>query len=415
MKQLETKQFFLYIAIGGAFCLVMLSLFSIRWDFRGDFVFAGFLTYLMTLFVVWSMKYLRSQYEKFSKVNPAVLNGVVLFWIIGILFIAFLSYFSIWNLTKVDSLYWKLVSTPLIINFMCFIFVFSLDKWGNNKEDKANRYLKIKKIFLYTTIVGAVCIGILSLIFVRWNFRELLLPPLFSSYLMTLFVVWSMKYLCSQYEKFSKVNPAILNGAVWFWTVSILLIAFLSYLMIWNLTKVDSLYWKILSTIFIINFVCFIFVFSLDKWGKNKEDKANRYFKIKKIFLYTIIVGAVCIGVLSLIFVRWNFRDKFPFQISFSYLVTFLAFFAQTFLSRKYKKFSKVNVAILNSAIYFWAISILFISLLSYLLIWDLMKLENFYWKLFFTILSINFLSFSFIFSLDKWGSNHVEDKTDEK
>ena len=73
----------------------------------------------------------------------------------------------IWNLTKVDSLYWKLVSTPLIINFMCFIFVFSLDKWGNNKEDKANRYLKIKKIFLYTTIVGAVCIGILSLIFVR--------------------------------------------------------------------------------------------------------------------------------------------------------------------------------------------------------------------------------------------------------
>ena len=74
--------------------------------------------------------------------------------------------------------------------------------------------------------------------------------------------------------------------------------------MIWNLTKVDSLYWKILSTIFIINFVCFIFVFSLDKWGKNKEDKANRYFKIKKIFLYTTIVGAVCIGVLSLIFVR---------------------------------------------------------------------------------------------------------------
>ena len=139
MKYVETKKFFLYIAIGGAFCIGILSLLSIRWDFGGDIIFQGFATYLVTLLAFWAITQLPAQYEKFSKVNPAILNGAVWLWTIGILLIAFLSYLRIWNLMQADDLYWKILSTILIINFVCFASVFSLEKWGdNNEEDKTH-------------------------------------------------------------------------------------------------------------------------------------------------------------------------------------------------------------------------------------------------------------------------------------
>ena len=136
MKYVETKKFFLYIAIGGAFCIGILSLLSIRWDFGGDIIFQGFATYLVTLLAFWAITQLPTQYEKFSKVNPAILNGAIWLWTIGILLIALLSYLRIWNLMQADDLYWKVFSTILIINFVALVCVFFLEKWGGNDDEK---------------------------------------------------------------------------------------------------------------------------------------------------------------------------------------------------------------------------------------------------------------------------------------
>ena len=140
MRYTETKKFFLYIAIGGAFCIGILSLLSIRWDFGGDIIFQGFATYLVTLLAFWAITQLPTQYEKFSKVNPAILNGAIWLWTISILLVTLLSYLAIWNLIEADAVfYWKLIITILIINFVCFASVFSLERWwDNNEEDKTH-------------------------------------------------------------------------------------------------------------------------------------------------------------------------------------------------------------------------------------------------------------------------------------
>ena len=131
-----TNKFFLYVAIGGGLCIGLLSLLSIRWNFGGDVIRQGLTTYWVTLLAFWGITVLPVRYEKFSKVNPATLNSIIWLGTISILVVAFLSYLTIWNLMEADDFYWKVISTILIVNFVAFACVFSLEKWWGNDDEK---------------------------------------------------------------------------------------------------------------------------------------------------------------------------------------------------------------------------------------------------------------------------------------
>lgn len=129
-----TKKFFLYVAIGGAIGVGIMSLVSIWGNFGGEVVIQGIRTYLVTLLAAFILGKLPIKYESFDKVDTAILNIGVWLGNISILLAALLSYLMIWRLIQDEVIFWKMMSSILIVNFMCFISVFSLNKWGAGAE-----------------------------------------------------------------------------------------------------------------------------------------------------------------------------------------------------------------------------------------------------------------------------------------
>lgn len=141
-------------------------------------------------------------------------------------------------------------------------------------------------------------------------------------------------------------------------------------------------------------------------------DVAMNFWKTKKLFLYVAVSGAISIGVLSLLSIRWNFSEGFIFQGLLTYLVTLISFRVLTALPAKYESFSKVDSRILSSGIWVGILSILTTTLAFYLCIWNFIEANELFWKIVSSLLIVNFVFFAAVFSFEKWGGEeHLEEK----
>ena len=73
------------------------------------------------------------------------------------------------------------------------------------------------------------------------------------------------------YDKF-KYYPELASIGNWLLIISISLISLLICVLIWDAYKQSDLLWKIIATIWVINFSVVIFVFSMNKRWARAED-----------------------------------------------------------------------------------------------------------------------------------------------
>ena len=129
----------------------------------------------------------------------------------------------------------------------------------------------VKNILLYFAITGAVIFAILG-IYSIWGDID---GDVISRTILTYIVLFlSILWISSTHELYDKFKyyPELASVGNWLLIISISLISLLICVLIWDAYKQSDLLWKIIATIWVINFSVVIFVFSMNKRWARAED-----------------------------------------------------------------------------------------------------------------------------------------------
>ena len=129
----------------------------------------------------------------------------------------------------------------------------------------------VKNILLYFAITGAVIFAILGIYSIWGDIDWDVISRTILTYIVLFLSILWISSTHELYDKF-KYYPELASIGNWLLIISISLISLLICVLIWDAYKQSDLLWKIIATIWIINFSVVIFVFSMNKRWARAED-----------------------------------------------------------------------------------------------------------------------------------------------
>lgn len=129
----------------------------------------------------------------------------------------------------------------------------------------------VKNILLYFAITGAVIFAILGIYSIWGDINWDVISRTILTYIVLFLSILWISSTHELYDKF-KYYPELASIGNWLLIISISLISLLICVLIWDAYKQSDLLWKIIATIWVINFSVVIFVFSMNKrWAKAED------------------------------------------------------------------------------------------------------------------------------------------------
>ena len=123
----------------------------------------------------------------------------------------------------------------------------------------------IKSILLYFAITWAIIFAILGIYSIWWDIDwDVIWRTILTYVVLFLAILW-ISWTHELYDKF-KNYPELSSVGNWLLIISISVVALLICVLIWEAYKQPDLLWKLIATIWVINFSMVIFVFSMNKW-----------------------------------------------------------------------------------------------------------------------------------------------------
>lgn len=132
----------------------------------------------------------------------------------------------------------------------------------------------VKNILLYFAITGAVIFAILGIYSIWGDIDWDVISRTILTYIVLFLSILWISSTHELYDKF-KYYPELASVGNWLLIISISLISLLICVLIWDAYKQSDLLWKIIATIWVINFSVVIFVFSMNKRWARAEDIAG--------------------------------------------------------------------------------------------------------------------------------------------
>lgn len=129
----------------------------------------------------------------------------------------------------------------------------------------------VKNILLYFAITGAVIFAILGIYSIWGDIDWDVISRTILTYIVLFLSILWISSTHELYDKF-KYYPELASVGNWLLIISISLISLLICVLIWDAYKQSDLLWKIIATIWVINFSVVIFVFSMNKRWARAED-----------------------------------------------------------------------------------------------------------------------------------------------
>ncbi len=129
----------------------------------------------------------------------------------------------------------------------------------------------VKNILLYFAITGAVIFAILGIYSIWGDIDWDVISRTILTYIVLFLSILWISSTHELYDKF-KYYPELASVGNWLLIISISLISLLICVLIWDAYKQSDLLWKIIATIWVINFSVIIFVFSMNKRWARAED-----------------------------------------------------------------------------------------------------------------------------------------------